>query len=47
MNGYGCKNVDGGRTKQNDSFAFELDGSTPRSFSFRLSLLVIVEFHQK
>lgn len=30
------------RTKQNDSFAFELAVSTPRSFSFRFNRLVIV-----
>lgn len=30
------------RTRQNDSLAFELPVSTPRSLSFRLSLLVIV-----
>ena len=30
------------RTKQNDSFAFELAVSTPRSLSFRFNRLVIV-----
>ncbi len=30
------------RTKQKDSFAFVLDGSTPRSLSLRFSRLVII-----